>query len=159
MTNIQLSPHFTLDEATYSSTALRLGIDNTQPSAEIIKAAIYTASKLEVVRTILQNKSIHIDSFIRCLALNRALGSKDSSQHIKGEAADIICPDFGSPLDICKELITNKAKLNFDQLILEHTWVHVSFCSPTDTPRGEVLSLLSTGGYAVGLTDKQGNKL
>jgi zinc D-Ala-D-Ala carboxypeptidase len=152
----QLSEHFTLEEATISGTASRLGIDNSSPSPYVIAAAYRTAVKLEKVRAALQCP-ISIDSWIRCLELNRALKSKDTSQHIKGEAVDFIAPKFGTPTQICKKLLEYKEVIGWDQLILEHTWVHISWNAVPNTPnRGEVLSLLSTGGYALGLTDASG---
>ena len=152
----QLSEHFTLEEATFSSTAARLGIDNSSPSPQVKTAASFVAVKMEKVRVILDSP-IHIDSWIRCLELNRALKSKDTSQHILGEAVDFTCSGFGSPVQICRELIANQSVLRYDQLILEHTWVHISFKSvPGAVQRGQVLSLLGTGGYANGLTNSEG---
>lgn len=154
---VYLSEHFTLAEAIASQTADRLGIDNYPTNQEIITVASRTAVKMEKVRLVLDSKPINISSWIRCLALNRALGSNDGSQHVKGEAVDFICPTFGSPLDVCREIIKHKDLINFDQLILEHTWVHISWKStPNATQRGEVLSLLSDKSYAKGLTDKFG---
>jgi len=153
---IYLSEHFTLEEATESQTASRLGIDNT-PSPEVRTAAAKTAVKLEKVRLILGENPIKVSSWIRVLELNRAIGSGDSSQHPKGEAVDFICPAFGTPLDVCKAIVKNKTLIGFDQLILEHTWVHISWKStPNAIQRGEVLSLLSDKSYAKGLTDKSG---
>ena len=146
---IKLSQHFTLEEATISQEADRRGIDNSHPDPQIITTASKTAVKMEKVRLILNSNAIHINSWIRALALNRALGSKDTSQHIKGEAVDFICPSFGSPLAICKKLIENKTLIGWDQLILEHSWVHISWNStPNSQQRGQVLSLLQDGGYA-----------
>ena len=159
MPPILLSEHFTLDEATLSQTASRLGIDNSHPSPEIITTASRTAVKMEKVRIIL-GAPISINSWIRCPDLNAAIGSKPTSQHILGEAVDFIAPHFGSPTDICKCLIDNRIMVGFDQLILEHTWVHISWAStPNAVQRGQVLSLLSNGHYAVGLTDSSGNPL
>ena len=156
MTTIYLSEHFTLDEATESQTASRLGIDNT-PTPEVRTAASKTAVKLEKVRVVLDNSPIKISSWIRVPELNEAIGSGSSSQHIKGEAVDFICPTYGSPLEVCKQLIKYKDVIGWDQLILEHTWVHISWKStPNSVQRGQVLSLLSDKGYAVGLTDKSG---
>jgi len=151
----QLSEHFSLLEATHSSTAARLNIDNSSPSAEVIAAATRTAVKMEKVRSIL-NKPIHVDSWIRCLELNRALGSKDTSKHILGLAVDFIAPQYGTPLAICQLLIANADLIGYDQLILEHTWVHISFSPLGAKPRNQVLSLLQAGGYANGLTDNKG---
>jgi len=79
------------------------------------------------------------------------------SSFVKGEAVDFICPAFGSPLEICKVIVKYADIIKFDQLILEHTWVHISWKStPNATQRGQVLSLLSDKSYAKGLTDKSG---
>ena len=108
----------------------------------------------------MDEKPINITSWIRVPELNLAIGSKPGSQHEKGEAVDFICPQFGSPLDICIALIKCKDLIGFDQLILEHTWVHISWNStPNSVQRGQVLSLLSGGKYAVGLTDLNGKPL
>lgn len=151
-----LSEHFTFEEATFSILAERAGIDNTHVSPEVFIAAQRTAAKMEKVRLVLDNTSIRVHSWIRCLELNRMLGSKDTSQHVDGEAVDFTAPKFGTPLAICRRIVENKDLIRYDQLILEHTWVHISFCSPNDVPRGQVLSLLKGGGYAVGLTDANG---
>lgn len=157
---VLLSTHFSLEEATISQTADRLGIDNSSPSPEIITNAARIAVKLEKVRIVLGEKPINVSSWIRCLGLNRALRSKDDSQHILGEAVDFISPQFGTPLQICKQLIKERVLIGWDQLILEHSWVHISWKSiPNAVQRGQVLSLLSTGGYANGLTDPSGKSL
>jgi putative chitinase len=154
--SFQLSDHFTLEEATFSRTAVTNGIDNACQSQMIISNATKTALKMEKVRALL-GQSISVDSWIRCIALNRALGSKDTSQHIKGEAVDFVCFGFGSPTQICQKLLENKEVIGWDQLILEHTWVHISWNStPNSVQRGEVLSLLQDGSYVKGLTDKFG---
>jgi hypothetical protein len=156
---IQVTEHFTYEELISSQKAAQLGIDNSHPSPEILSAASHTAICMETVRTILGDVPIHVDSWIRCPLLNTAVGSHPTSQHIKGEAVDFIAPIFGTPLDIAKRLIAEAVTVRFDQLIMEGTWVHISFCSPTSVPRNEVLSLLNGGKYAFGLTDKEGNKL
>lgn len=156
MTDSKLTDHFYLSEVTKSSVASRLGIPNTLPN-ELSGAVYRTAIQMEKVRAVLGNVPVTIDSWYRSLPLNRALKSKDTSQHTKGEAVDFICPTFGTPLAIAKKLLANKDLIRYDQLILEHTWIHISWNSiPSSVQRGEVLSLLSTGGYAIGLTDSNG---
>ena len=155
--NTSLSLHFTLSEALKSPTAEHDHIIN-QPSNSIISVMVMAAAKLEVVRNLL-NRPMNISSWYRCPELNAAVGSKPTSQHIKGEAIDFECPEFGTPLEVCKFIVANKDKIQFDQLILEHTWVHISFpITSGEAPRLEVLSLLATGGYSHGLTDKEGKE-
>lgn len=149
-----LSDNFTLEEGTSSATATEHGIDNT-PSIDTLEVMYKSATKLEKVRALL-DKPIHVNSWYRCPELNTAVGSKNTSQHIKGEAIDFVSPAFGTPLDICNIIIANKDLIGFDQLILEHTWVHISFSILSGAPRGQVLSLLTGGKYAVGLTDADG---
>ncbi len=153
---MQLSPHFSLEEAVLSQEAERRGINNT-PTSDTIVVMKLTALRLELVRDTLGAVPLHINSWYRCVSLNNALGSKLTSQHIVGEAVDFVAPKFGTPLQICQKLADHIDALSIDQLILEHSWVHVSFnSSPDRNPRKQILSLLSSGGYAVGLTDKFG---
>jgi len=155
---MNLSAHFTTEEASHSETASRLGINNTIP-LDTLPAIKNTATGLELVRAIL-GKPILISSWYRCKELNRAIRSKDTSQHIRGEAVDFICPAYGTPADICKTLVRYKNVVGWDQLILEHTWIHISWNSiPSGKQRGQVLSLLETGSYASGLTDATGKTL
>lgn len=151
----QLAPHFTLEEACFSETATRLGIGNIPPDS-VLPALRNTARSMEVVRTLL-GAPILVNSWYRSLALNTALKSPRSSQHIKGEAVDFRAPVFGSPRKICEYLLTMETRVRWHQLILEHTWVHISWISiPGAHQSGQVLSLLSNGGYATGLTDSRG---
>ena len=153
-----LSEHFSWQEVTFSSTAERLGINNVYPP-EITVAILNTARNMERVRALL-GEPIHIDSWYRSPELNAAVHGVSTSQHLKGEAVDFLCPAYGSPLAICNKILRYPELIKFDQLILEHSWVHISFCSdPAVKPRAEVLSLLKSGGYASGLTDSDGKKL
>lgn len=152
-----LSEHFTLEEATHSDTAIARSINNSAPP-ELISILRITAAYMEVVRGIL-GSPITINSFYRSVALNAALGSKETSQHRKGEAVDFVCPAFGTPLAICKRLMALQSIIPYDQLILEHTWVHISFAVNGIKPKRQVISLLDSGSYATGLTDKKGNPL
>ena len=123
---MKLTPHFSLEELTESSTAQRLGIVNS-PSDEIVVNLQTLAEGLEKVRALLpiQNIPIHIDSGYRCPALNTAVrGAKDSA-HMTGYAADFICRMAGTPLEIVQNIAASD--LQFDQLIQEGTWVHISF--------------------------------
>ena len=130
---VKLSDHFTLAEATLSQTATRIGIDNTPDEGTIHNMRLASAG-MEQVRYFLGH-SINVNSWFRCLRLNRAIGSKDSSAHVQGWAIDFTCPAFGTPLEICKEIIASG--IEFDQLIYEGTWVHISF---HPAMRGQVLT-------------------
>lgn len=155
--NIVISDHFSMEEVIFSETAERRGINNSLPQS-LIPVVKNTASNMEDVRNLLGHP-IHVNSWYRCPSLNTAVGSSLTSQHIKGEAVDFICPAFGTPLSICKKILSASSTIKFDQLILEHSWVHISFCSnPGAVNRREVLSLLNSGGYSYGLTNKNGIK-
>ena len=122
-----LSEHFSLDEFTASQTATRQGIKNT-PSTAVVENLRMLATLLEQVRTLLGDRSIHISSGYRSLALNRYIGSHDTSAHIRGYAADFTCPAFGTPIEVAKEIA--ESNLKFDQIICENNaWVHIS-CDP-----------------------------
>jgi len=131
---VNLSPHFTLEEAVFSSTALRLGINNT-PSQDIIARMVLAAEGMEKVRSLLLGHPIHIDSWYRCPQLNSAIGGAKTSAHMEGAAVDFTCTQYGSPHSIVKMIMSSPIK--FDQLIYEGRWVHISF---KETLRQQVLS-------------------
>lgn len=149
---IHVSQHFTLAEVIHSETALKLKISN-MPDTEDLITCVRTAQKMEEIRTFL-NVPISVNSWYRSEVVNNAVGSKPTSQHRIGEAVDFVAPQFGTPLQICKAIIS--CGIPFDQLILEHTWVHISFAILSGKNKRQVLSLLNGGRYATGLTDKMG---
>lgn len=154
----QITEHFTVAEVQHSGYAITHRLANIPPPELDITIA-HTAQCMERVRAALGNKGISVTSWYRSPVVNAAVGSKPTSQHILGEAVDFTCPAFGEPVDICRKLIELQDLIRFDQMILEPTWVHISFTLSGTKPRGQVLSLLTTGGYAKGLTDMRGNKL
>jgi hypothetical protein len=140
----QLSPHFTVEEFSQSQTAARLGINNDIP-LELYSPAKRTAEGLEQVRSLLRSHPIHISSGYRCLALNAALGSKNTSQHVKAEAVDFTCPTFGSADRIVRAIVGSTIK--YDQVIREFDkygggWVHISF---SDKPKLQALIIDQDG--------------
>jgi hypothetical protein len=151
-----VSEHFTFNEVTSSEKAASLGIDNSLVDEGLLPAIYRTATGLEKVRNILHGVGIHVNSWYRSPLLNAAVGSHSTSQHMLGQAVDFTAAGFGTPLDVCKAIVANKDLIRFDQLIFEHTWVHISFCSIGKFPRGQVLTLLDGGKYATGLTTKHG---
>lgn len=120
---MNLAPHFTDAELTFSSTAERLGIDNT-PDGDVMAHLRILASGLEQVRTLLGHP-MHIDSGYRCSRLNAAVGGSATSAHVLGYAADFLCAEFGAPIDIVHAI--QASVIAFDQCIQEGTWVHISF--------------------------------
>lgn len=126
---MKLSDHFTLSELTKSSTALRLGIKNAPNEEEIARLRLVCIGILEPVRKHF-GVPFSPSSGFRCSDLNTYIGSRNTSQHVKGEAVDIEVP--GVPNADLAAWISST--LPFDQLILEHYqvgvphsgWVHVS---------------------------------
>lgn len=127
---MNITEHFTLEELTESPSARRLGIDNS-PTAQV--TANLTALAVNVLEPLRKayGAPIVVTSGYRSPALNRAVGGAKSSQHMKGQAADIRSVS-DSPAENKRlfDLIV-ALKLPFDQLIDEYgyNWVHVS-CSP-----------------------------
>jgi hypothetical protein len=119
----KLTGHFTLQELTFSSTAARLGINNT-PGEEVVAHLRALAQGLERVRALLGHP-MHIDSGYRCEALNAAVRGSKTSAHLHGYAADFVCPGYGTPLRIVQAVL--RSGIPFDQCIEEGTWVHISF--------------------------------
>ena len=120
---MKLSDHFTFEEASFSSTAARLGIRNDIPQT-LTDNVFAAANGMEEVRALLGNP-VHVDSWYRCPELNHAAGGSISSAHLQGYAVDFTCPKFGTPLEICKAI--DASNIRFDQLIQEGNWVHISF--------------------------------
>lgn len=134
-----LTPNFELEEFERSQQASRLGIDNRVPS-ELLGYVRQTAEMLQRIRDHLSSVSgqeipITVTSGYRRLELNRAIGSSDSSDHVKGMAVDWIAPKFGNPISICRTLAPLVDVLRIGQLINEYPdrdgWVHTSIRTPT----------------------------
>ena len=126
---MQLSKNFHLREFTKSQTASRKGITNVPNKDQIINLAGLCQCVLQPVRD--EFGVVTINSGYRCSELNTAIGGSKTSQHMKGQAADIECPAVDNA-SLAKWIREN---CDFDQLILEyHTpddphsgWVHVSY--------------------------------
>ena len=138
----RLTPHFTLEEFTFSQTATRKGIDNT-PHEGILDNLCILANGMEDVRNLL-NAPIHVSSGYRCPELNDLLGSKRTSQHTKGLACDFTSNAYGSPQIIFADIISSD--IRYDQLILEFDrWIHISFVEDGGTPRKQALIINGEG--------------
>lgn len=147
---MQLTEHFSLEEFVASETAARRGIDNA-PSTEIVTNLRVLAMGLEKVRIALGYRPIHVNSGYRCPALNEAVGGARKGVHMKGLAADILCPQSGSPLEVCRAI--HAVGMPIDQIIHEFgKWCHVSFVAPPLQARGQPLTIASARtGYQNGL--------
>jgi len=142
---MNLSPHFTLEELTASETADRQGIDNQPTDVKVKNHLKILAKNLEDVRECL-GSPIHINSAYRSIVVNALLGSKPTSAHVKGLAADFVCPSYGTPKEVVKRL--SSSNVAYDQLILEFDrWVHIGFAEEGYIPRKQVL-----------IIDKQGTR-
>jgi len=140
---MQLSPNFSLKELIASETAERHGIDNT-PSPEIIENLKQLAAALQEVRTLLGNKPISINSGYRSPEVNAKLGSKPTSDHCKGLAADFICPSFGSPDEIVRAIMGSS--ISYKQVIREFDrWVHFAIPATGEEPRRQALIIDKEG--------------
>jgi len=117
---MNLSPHFTLEELTFTD---HREYDNT-PNDEELANLVRLANFLEEVKTLLGGKPIMINSAFRSEEVNRAVGSKDTSQHRRGCAADLRVPDM-TPDEVVQAI--KASDLQYDQLIREFdAWTHVS---------------------------------
>jgi len=137
---MKLSPHFTYEELTHTD---HRELDNTPNEAELENLK-RLATFLEGVKTLLGGKPIIINSAYRSRAVNIAAGSKDSSQHRLGCAADIRVPGM-TPDQVVKSVIASD--IAFDQVIREfNRWTHISIPNtPQDKPRRQALIIDSKG--------------
>lgn len=150
----QLSANLSLVEVTKSSTAKRLGIDNT-PTAEHLANLKLVAEKIfQPIREHFQ-KPINVSSGYRSKALNDATpGSSATSQHCTGEALDLDQDSMNTGITNKMVFEYIKNNLNFDQLIWEFgndnnpDWVHVSYES-TGRQRKQILKAVRVNGKAV----------
>ena len=129
-----MTPHFTLAELTHTD---HRSLDNT-PNAQELANLQRLAEFLETVKTTLGGKPIMINSAFRSKAVNDAVGSKDSSQHRLGLAADFKVPGM-APDAVVRALL----HLPYDQIIREFdSWTHISIA---DKPRRQALVIDRSG--------------
>jgi zinc D-Ala-D-Ala carboxypeptidase len=140
---MQLSPNFTLEELTRSDAAARNGWDNT-PNETEIENLKRLATLLQDVKAAVDGKAVMINSGFRSKQVNDSVGSKDTSQHRLGCAADIRVPGM-TPRQVVEACIANGVP--FDQIILEFdSWTHISVPNTPDAkPRGQKLIIDKAG--------------
>lgn len=137
---MNLTEHFTYEELTHTD---HRELDNT-PNVVEAENLLRLANFLEEVKTLLGGKPIMVNSAFRSLLVNRSCGSRDSSQHRLGCAADIRVPSI-SPDEVVKTIMASD--LNYDQLIKEFDrWTHISITNnQNDKPRKQVLIIDKNG--------------
>lgn len=129
----QLTKNFTLEELT--STSHR-NLDNT-PSEEIVQKLQTLAEFLETVRA--EVGPLHTNSGYRSPEVNKAVGGAPTSQHTKGEAADVV-PTKLSLKAAAKKFL--KSGIEFDQFIYEFgSWLHFSYAPEGRPPRNQALMI------------------
>lgn len=140
---MNLTEHFTLEELTHTD---HRELENTPNETELANIQ-RLAEFLETVKTVLGGKPIMVNSAFRSKAVNDAVGSKDSSQHRVGCAADIRVPSM-NPDEVVRAIIASN--LGYDQVIREFDrWTHISIPNAAGTvPRKQAL-----------IIDKQGTRL
>jgi zinc D-Ala-D-Ala carboxypeptidase len=127
---MNLTEHFTLEELTATS---HRQFDNTPNDAEMANLVLL-AEFLEQVKAALDNKPVMINSAFRSKQVNDSVGSKDTSQHRTGCAADFKVPGM-TPDAVVRAIIA--AGLHYDQIIREFdAWTHISI---SDKPRRQAL--------------------
>jgi hypothetical protein len=127
---MQLTNNFSLKELTVSDTATRLGLDNTPNETVILNLKVLAENILQPVREHF-GKSVKVNSGYRAPEVNAAVGGSKTSDHCKGQAADIEITGVANG-DLAKYIAEN---FKFTQVILEFYtqgipdsgWVHVSY--------------------------------
>ena len=136
-----MTPNFTLAELTTTS---HRQFDNTPNEAELANLQ-KLAEFLEEVKALLDGKPIMINSAFRSKQVNDSVGSKDTSQHRTGSAADIRVPGM-SPDAVVRALVASS--LPFDQIIREFdAWTHISI-SPTPRRQALIIDRAGTRPFA-----------
>jgi zinc D-Ala-D-Ala carboxypeptidase len=136
-----MTPHFTLAELTATSHRQFDNTPNEKELANLQKLAEF----LEQVKTTLDGKPIMINSAFRSKQVNDSVGSKDTSQHRLGYAADIRVPGM-TPDQVVRAII--ESDLQFDQIIREFdAWTHISI-SPSPRRQALIIDRAGTRPFA-----------
>ena len=140
---MNLTAHFTLEELTASETAERNNWDNT-PNDQELANLVRLAEFLEQVKEVLAGKPIMISSGLRTKKVNDAVGSKDTSQHRIGCAADFRVPGM-TPDEVVKAIVASG--IEYDQVIREFDrWTHISIPNSINfSPRAQALIIDKAG--------------
>jgi len=140
----QISKNFTLEELLYSKTAEARGIANIPTHEVIVNLCALTHHVLQPLRNAM-GVAIPISSGFRCPRLNKEVGGSSTSQHLRGQAADL---SIGGDMVKGRRWFTwIQSHCDFDQLIWEHDkngvyWVHVSYRADGKNRKQVINSLL-----------------
>lgn len=139
---MNLSANFTLEELTHTDHRELNNTPNDTEKNNLKRLAEF----LEEVKKVLGGKPVMVNSAFRSKAVNDAVGSKDTSQHRVGCAADLRIPGM-TPDEVVKAIISSG--IAYDQVIREFDrWTHISVPNePVGTPRRQAL-----------IIDKQGTR-
>jgi hypothetical protein len=140
---MNLTEHFTLEELTHTDHRQFDNTPNETEKANLVRLA----GLLEQVKSTLDGKPIMVNSAFRSKQVNDAVGSKDTSQHRIGCAADIRVPGM-TPDQVVRAVIA--AQLPFDQIIREFdAWTHISVVNDVGHfPRRQALIIDKAGTRA-----------
>lgn len=128
---LKLSKYFSYREMTASQTATRFRIDNTPGAAQVLNMIALCTDVLDPIRELV-GAPVHVSSGYRSVDLNRAVNGSRTSQHIRGQAADITVP--GMSIAQLMDLIISSG-IEFDQIIDEFgEWVHISYSDIKSKP-------------------------
>lgn len=147
---MELSKYLTLEEAIYSNTAKKYGIDNN-PTLALLEVMKYTATNVYDALYDHFKGNIRLNSFYRSPKLNTKIGGATKSQHTLGEAVDISGKNGVTNTQIFEWA---KANLKFDQIITEFpdangvpAWIHISI--KKDSARKSILLAKKVKGKTV----------
>ena len=144
---MQLTKNFSLNEMIKSETALRHGLDNTPPQEAINNLRTLCEQVLQPIRDAYQ-RGVKVNSGYRAPDVNAAVGGSRTSDHTKGQAADIEIPGVPNA-DLAKYI---EQYFNYTQLILEFYtpgipdsgWVHVSY-DPANLKKQSLTAMRENG--------------
>lgn len=142
---MNLTEHFTLAELTHTDHRNLENVPNDKELENLKRLAVF----LEEVKTVLKGKPIMVNSAFRSKAVNDAVGSKDTSQHRVGCAADFRVPGV-TPDEVVRTIVATDLK--FDQIIREFdAWTHISIPNIAGAiPRRQALIIDKKGARAYG---------
>lgn len=139
---MKITENFTFEELIHSAYAEKYHLSNLPKQDEIKKLNQLATEILQPIRNKF-NSPIKVTSAFRSVAVNKAVGGSITSQHVKGEAADLTSKDNKKLFNTIISLIKSH-EIEVGQLINEfdYSWIHISL--PSKTHHNEVLRAFNT---------------